>query len=277
MTIWKKQQVGCAHCGAQLMRFPFRPKDGAAISAFFCNTSCKGEWQRASKGVSREWLYQKYIVEGLSAVDIAKLVRRNSKRVWEWLRDYNIPTRPRGADERRHFKRGHKLGVGRKLPEARKQALRDARLKDGHYPKQEDGRAYWAGKTGTDHPSWRGGVTPERQAFYETDGWKVARDYTYKRANYKCERCNASGHSARLHVHHIMPFFIRSFRDKTGNLALLCAKCHRFVHSVKNRDRDFLPPIGSWPVTKNGITRMVPIGARGKRIPIKLPEWLKSA
>jgi len=56
--------------------------------------TCKAEAQRQSKPVTKEWLQQKYVAENLSTYAIAKIVNRNPKRVYEWLVDFCIPTRP---------------------------------------------------------------------------------------------------------------------------------------------------------------------------------------
>jgi len=42
---------------------------------------------------SREWLYQKYIIERLSIYLIAKLCNCSSTNIWYWLKKYNIPIR----------------------------------------------------------------------------------------------------------------------------------------------------------------------------------------
>ena len=42
-----------------------------------------------------------------------------------------------------------------------------------------------------------------------------------------------------LHVHHIVTFANKKLRADIDNLVLLCAKCHRFVHSKKNNNREY--------------------------------------
>ena len=62
----------------------------------FCSLNCKGIWQHQQLPVTKEWLEQKYILEGMSTYQIANLVHRNPKRVYEWLKEAGIPTRSRG-------------------------------------------------------------------------------------------------------------------------------------------------------------------------------------
>ena len=44
----------------------------------------------------------------------------------------------------------------------------------------------------------------------------------------------------KLHVHHIVSFAEEEYRVDPDNLVLLCVKCHRFVHSKKNIEREFI-------------------------------------
>lgn len=236
-----KQSVECAMCSAALMRRPLRPYDGKPIARFFCNRQCKGRWQQTQKPVDADWLRQKYEVERLDCVQIAAIVRRNPKQVWAWLRGYGIPTRPRGDSSR--LSKGRAPGFT--LSATHREQLRQARLRDGHFPKQPSGRPYWSGKTGTNHPAWKGGCTPERQAFYASLQWRDACRIVWRRANAKCERCSEDhrqiDRSRRaFHVHHIVSFAVADLRAEPTNLALLCDKCHRFVHSRHNTTKEFI-------------------------------------
>ena len=124
--------------------------------------------ERMTKPVTAEWLREMYITHSMTCVDIGKLVSRDPKTVHNWMREFGIPTRPRGSHTSVHFKKGERGGfAGQKHSDASKQKIRAARLSDGHFPK-DNGRPYWQGKTGPDHPAWAGGSTPERQAFYST-------------------------------------------------------------------------------------------------------------
>ena len=87
-----------------------------------------------------------------------------------------------------------------------------------------------ADKRGENSSNWNGGITPERQEFYISDEWKKACSEVYKRDNAQCQRC---GNKDNLHVHHIVTFANKKLRADIDNLVLLCAKCHRFVHSKK--------------------------------------------
>lgn len=267
MALNSRIPVVCAECNAPLMRRPLRPTDDALIENFFCNTTCKGLWQKRQKPVDEAWLRQKYLQDGLGAPDIAKLVDRNSKQVWRWLKGYGIPTRPRGCNAATNLQHGRTPGF--KLTEAHKDGLRAARLRDGRYPKAADGSPYWKGKSGNLHPAWNGGHTPERQAFYASEAWAIARRDAYTAAGGKCQRC---GSKDELHVHHVFPFPIVHLRSVTWNLRVLCAMCHRFVHSGANGNREFLPPFGVYRFADGRELRM----SYRPRRPVTLPRWLCS-
>lgn len=267
MSDWKKHPVECSYCNSPLMRRLYRPVDCAPINHFFCNNVCKGAWQRNAKSITEAWLRQKYEVEHFDCTQIASLVQRDPKSVWNWLKGFGIKTRARGQDKRQHFKKGAvSLFTGRKHSPEAKDAVRNARLRDGHFPKQEDGRPYWAGKSGLAHPAWAGGTTPERQRFYQTEEWKVAERAAYTAAHGKCQRCDSRRH---LHVHHVIPFAFKRLRADVDNLRVLCASCHRFVHSDANIDREFLPPFGVLMLDGKPIK----ISYRPKHF-ARLPSWL---
>jgi 5-methylcytosine-specific restriction endonuclease McrA len=277
----------------------------------FCNTSCKGEWQRKQReslGFTREWLIEQYIVRNRSASEIASDIGRDSKRVWEWIRDYGIPRRPRGHNpppprpktkpERKkrepkvpltekdltrnaliseyeikrrnpsriaiiyHSTNEHvrelfgDFGIqlhstvanggsfrGRKHTPETKKKIHDARIRDGHVPYLKGGVHWLRGKKGAEHPSYRGGSTPERQVFYSTPEWIECAKAIRKRDLNTCQRCNRKAlpkERTSFHIHHIDSFTIKSRRLAHDNLILLCRDCHLWVHSKKNASRELL-------------------------------------
>jgi predicted HNH restriction endonuclease len=117
-------------------------------------------------------------------------------------------------------------------------------LLDGRVPYLKNGVHWLKGRPSSDHPTWKGGITPERQSFYSSREWKTACVAVWKRADAKCERCKKDhrilGNRGTFHVHHIVSFRVKRLRSKVSNLAILCAACHRFVHSKKNKKKEFL-------------------------------------
>lgn len=97
------------------------------------------------------------------------------------------------------------------------------------------------GIRGEDHPGWKGGCTPERQEFYNSEEWLLVVPVIWKRDNYQCQRCNTT-HTFKIpcHIHHIISFSVRELRCVFSNLVLLCKNCHNFVHSKKNAEGEFI-------------------------------------
>ncbi len=192
--------------------------------------------------VAPEWLREQYIDRRRDCVQIGAELGKDPKTIWEWLRRCSIPTRSRGHDTSK-LQRGRAPGFT--LTQKHKDALRTARLKDGRRPYlMPDGSHAMRGRTGADHPGWKGGLTPERQAFYASEEWRKACASVWARANATCERCgvhhNTAASRGTFHVHHRVSFMVRELRATLSNLVLLCAGCHRFVHSRKNINRDFI-------------------------------------
>ena len=210
----------------------------------FCSKSCESAYKRKDRP-SDEWLYQKYINEELTAVDIAKIVNKDPKTVWTWLQDARIPTRPRGhgaflsPDKRGSFK-------GHKHTEKNKQAMRERRLKDGHVPYlNKDGVHWLKGKRGEASPVWKGGITPERAKFYGTPEWKQIANLVWRRDYGKCQRCGVTKYEAKairvgMDIHHIVSFAVKELRMEITNLILLCETCHYWVHSKNNINKEFI-------------------------------------
>lgn len=211
----------------------------------FCNLRCKAEFQRLAKPVTKDWLYKKYIVEKLTANDIAKIVKRDPKSVWNWLKDFGIPTRRRGSYEPNWFKKGHKLRVGMKASDETREKIRQARLREGRVPYLKNGVHCFKGKRGPEVPWWKGGSTPERQKFYATAEWIKISKQVKKRDKRMCQRCRITSIEAKdagmkMNIHHIESFMNKEKRAKLDNLVLLCRKCHLFVHSKENTNKEFL-------------------------------------
>jgi len=199
------------------------------------------------KPVTREWLATKYVTEGLDCVRIAALVRRDPKSVWSWLRAFGIPTRPRGASTealRAHYRTHGASFAGRTHSPETCQRLRLLSLADGRLPWGKHNPPYWRGRGGASHPSWKGGLTPERQALYATSAWIDAVKSVWARADARCERChvhhNTRNRRGTFHVHHVVSFSVRELRATVSNLVLLCRECHHFIHSRGNTAREFL-------------------------------------
>lgn len=168
----------------------------------------KGEHWRPSKPYwNKDWLYKEYVENFRSAADIANQFDITEAAILHWLRKHKI--KRRNMTDIRAEKYWGLSGE-----------------KNGMH-----------GKTGKDSVNWKGGITPERQGFYVSTAWKKSCSFVYKRDNAQCQRC---GNKNDLHVHHIVGFANKKLRSDVNNLVLLCVKCHRFVHSKKNINKEFI-------------------------------------
>lgn len=231
-----KIHTTCSHCLAPIVR-------KTEMSRYFCNMKCKADFQRMAKPVSEVELRSMYLDKKMDCTQISKIVGRDPKSVWNWLKDFGIETRKRGTTGN-HTK---SIGVPRTLSDESRKRLSDqarlARLADGRKPYMKDGK-HWLHHEGAVSPNWKGGLTPERQAFYSSKEWVNAVKAVWKRDNATCQRCGIHHNTADVrgtfHIHHIVSFQVPALRAVISNLVLLCEKCHRHIHSNNNTSQEFL-------------------------------------
>ena len=193
---------------------------------------------------TKEWLENEYVANKRTCNDIAKEVGRDAKTVWAWLKKYEIQTRPRGGDSSSgSFQKGTNLWIGRKHKDSTKEKIRQARLKDGHVPYLQNG-VHWLKNEENVHPNYKGGISPERQAFYSSEEWANAVKAVWQRDMAICQNCNKNHNGSRnegaFHIHHIISFKSKENRSNVDNLVLLCKGCHNWVHSRKNINKKFI-------------------------------------
>jgi hypothetical protein len=171
-------------------------------------------WRPRKPHWDKAWLEREYLTLSRSAADIARAIEITENAVFHWLKKHGI--KRRSVSEARAVK-----------------------------PWGSTGPANWMhGRRGADVPAWRGGHTPERQAFHGSDGWRAASTAVWRRDAGTCQRCRLRANDCAkplFDVHHIEPFDVVARREDVDNLVLLCRGCHRFVHSKKNVGREWLP------------------------------------
>lgn len=206
-------------------------------------TSKESREMRFKPAFTKEWLYQKYVVEGLDTVQIGRLVNKDPKTIWYWMKKHQIPTRPRGTGYEKNLMNGRPTGWHHTAETIEK--VRKATVESGRVPYMRNGTHYNKGKRGAVVWNWKGGVTPERQEFYRSDEWKKAVVAVWKRDDGICQRCKLDSRTVdrrlgKFHVHHVQTFAIKALRADPKNLTLLCDTCHRWVHSKQNINKEFL-------------------------------------
>jgi len=245
----------CHWCGKRLIR----KKQSVSVKYHFCDLQCKANHQRTQKPVTKEWLYEHYVTKGLDTGQIGRMVNRDPKSVWNWLKDLGIPTRPRGGNK--NYKSGpgaaggffgkhHSEETKKKLRErvrtdAERQKHRESKLKSGRVPYLKNGK-HWLHTVGKEHhPKWKGGITPERQALYASEEWSRAARSAKKRDEYTCQRCGKrkrKGDGLSFDLHHIVSFECIPLRAVASNLVYLCEPCHYWVHGAENTEGRFILP-----------------------------------
>lgn len=195
--------------------------------------------------LNKEWLYQKYVVENLSTYDIGKIVDRNPKRIYEKLRDFGIPTRPRGQNLKGedNYMAGENVinpFFNKKHTDETKKILSEKAKISKPWLKGENNGMY--GATGDKNPMYKDGSSPLRQRMYVRGEGKDFLKSILKRDGYKCRRCGAEKKGRKsLHVHHVIPWAgNEDLRFDANNVLVLCGACHRWVHSSKNINGELL-------------------------------------
>lgn len=191
------------------------------------------------KGASamRDLLIDLYVAQQLDCVQIGAMVQRDPTSIHHWLTKLEIPTRPRGSNHKQNLLQGQRVGF--RHSEQSKEVIRAASIARGAVPYLRGGVHFNKGKRGAVVHNWKGGITPERQAFYRTDQWKHAVAFVWHREDAHCQQCgldyrDVDRNTERFHIHHIVPFEVVELRTEPTNLALLCNPCHYFAHSKRN-------------------------------------------
>ena len=192
-----------------------RSKTGQFIKGIHYNRATefkKGQhWRPRKAHWDRDWLYEEYVVKQRSASEIAKQEGCMENNILFWLRKHGI--KKRTVSEVRKIKHWGAEGADNPMFNRR----------------------------GELHPNWKGGLTPERQAFYSSREWKRSCRIVWKRDNAECQRCLIHrDEGVPMHIHHIVSFVNRELRAVPENLVLLCDVCHHWVHSNANKEKIFL-------------------------------------
>lgn len=170
-------------------------------------------WRSHKPYWDRDWLEQEYLDSQRSTSDIAAQFGVTGENILYFLRKHGIPRR--SIAETRIVKHWGLSGPNNPM----------------------------YGVTGSNHPNWKGGCTPERQALYSSQEWVHLVKAVWRRDNATCQRCKKYAITKggnRFHIHHKLGFSeYPDSRLDIDNLVLLCQKCHRWVHSKKNTNGEW--------------------------------------
>ena len=82
--------------------------------------------------------------------------------------------------------------------------------------------------TRENNPNWKGGITGESRTRLSKAKWQLLKKRMMRLYRGTCGMC---GRKENLHVHHILPWRYGG-KDTTGNLMVLCAKCHPIAEAI---------------------------------------------
>jgi 5-methylcytosine-specific restriction endonuclease McrA len=168
-------------------------------------------WRSFQRFRDEKWLRHHYIDLRMSTGDIAKMFEVTDAAILFWMRKHKISRR--SVSNARKIKHWGNCGIDNPM---------------------------W-NKKGKLNPNWRGGCSPERQLFYESQEWKSACSFVWKRDKATCRRCGIKrNNKIRFHIHHVVSFANKKLRAKPSNLILFCKRCHDFVHSKRNKNHEYI-------------------------------------
>lgn len=129
-----------------------------------------------------------------------KLTRRNYKRCSDCYESIELPIKA-------------KKRVGIPLSIEHRKKISENRKKSTKIPRGEN------------HPSWKGGITPEHEKTRKSNSYKAWRLSVFKRDHFTCQDCGVKG--GTLEAHHIKPFSeYPEDRLSLENGITYCKQCH---------------------------------------------------
>lgn len=124
------------------------------------------------------------------------------------------------------IKKNHKGSIGKKWTSEHKEKTRKKLL--GHAVSKETRQKLSILNKGEQSNLWRGGVTPINLAIRASIEYRLWREAVFKRDNYTCVWCGASGTGVVLNADHIKQFaYYPELRFAIDNGRTLCIPCHR--------------------------------------------------
>ena len=202
--------------------------------------------ESSPKHFDKDWLYEQYVVNNLSTYRIGKLVGRDNKSIYNQLKKFGIPTRKRGDNLSKDGKDNYMKNCeenpfkGKKHSDETRQVLSDKGKSPKPWLRGSNNGMY--GRKGKLNPNYKDGSSAERQRLYASSEWKELVRQVFKRDNYLCQKCEEPHQYGNpLHSHHLKSWANNpDDRMDIDNLVTLCKKCHDFVHSKKNINKDFI-------------------------------------
>lgn len=146
-----------------------------------CTAEANISWneKRIKKYKNKDYLYQKYVIEKLSILKIAKLCKASFGTILNWMKKFNIKRRT--------------------LSEADKGNPSHRKGKNGIYSKETLNKMSLV-KMGNANSSWKGGLSFKP---YSSGFNKHTKERIRKRDNYQCQLCGKGENGKSFPIHHV--------------------------------------------------------------------------
>lgn len=219
----------------------------------FLDLPYKSEWNRVEHyhgQPMRRILYHLHHDALLPTTDISEALGISRGTLAEWFEEAGV--------EKRSYSEAEKVKNQKRSEEKRREQTEAAREK--HREKYGDGgyiSVLWdeqpermkehvgsvaglgaeardengmRGKTGSDHPRWRGGrsLLDGLRKMMGEESWDTIRARVRERSNHECEMCGRRQPERGLDVHHIVPLVCGGTNDRELLMAM-CRSCHQRV------------------------------------------------
>lgn len=156
----------------------------------------------------KDWLYQKYNIEKLSSLKIAKICNVHKGTILNWLNVFGIKTRTTSEALKGQRRGSRSEWIKSKISKKLK----------GHPVSFETRRKMSEAKKGEKHPRWKGGTGYPNYVLMKKMRIKIL-----KEMKNKCGSCRKEAHQ----IHHID---FSKDNHKRENLMILCPSCHKVIH-----------------------------------------------
>lgn len=190
------------------------------------------------------WLYKKYVSDGLSTEQVGKICGVNFVTIWCWLKRFGIKTRRSGPREgvtagasnpmfgkKASVKTKSLMSISHKGDrnsmfgkKHKPESIAIMRKKStGVVPNQETRKKISRAFKGKNHWNWKGGITKLSQAIRCSMEYTEWRMRVFERDTFSCQECGASG--VPLEAHHTPIMFselLRKFGIKKPEQAQGC-------------------------------------------------------
>lgn len=233
----------CCVCGAWRYIHGYRLKDN---SACICPTKCRSIWMTGNRELAEKVREGTKLAMGRADVRARcseSALRRasTSEGRAELLRRLALVDRQKAAmlsiqarqnpDFPEKHRAATRLAMRRPDVAAR---IRGTQFEKGHVPFHKGRRR--PEMTGSNHPNWRGGVTPENNRIRNSPEGVAWRKAVFARDNYTCVECGERG--GRLNADHIKQFSqYPELRFELSNGRTLCVPCHEKTPTYRRRGR----------------------------------------